>query len=555
MRRLPRIALPLLGLTYVLAGFLGRDPWRNADITAFGFMRELAAGASRWLEPTLLGERPEIDALLPYWLGAWALKAAPAWIAPDLAVRIPFMLLLGLAFVATWYGAYHLMRADAAQPVAFAFGGEARPTDYARALADGAALALMACLGLAQLSHETTPALVQLAATCLIFYGQAALSQRAWLAPAAFLAGMAGLGLSGAPTVAALLGLGALALNLRPPTVDEAPSPVRQTRRIVTVALSTSAALALFTLLDLWVWRLGSTPTDLDQWKAIGRLFLWFTWPAWPLSLWTLWQWRRQLARIDRHAHLAWPLWIATVSAVTTLLTPASDRSLLLALPALATLAALSLPTLGRSVSALVDWFTLLFFSGCAIVIWVVWIAMQTGVPRQPAANVARLAPGFAPSFSLLPFVIAALATVFWIALVRWRAGRHRAAIWKSLVLPAVGALLCWSLLMTLWLPLLNHARSYVPLMQRVVATVGPAACVKAYGLSAAQVTALGHHGAYAVVAWGDPRPCPWLIADGEVFDQIRYGPDAAAWVLVTALKRSANAPEEIVLFKAASPR
>ena len=84
----------------------------------------------------------------------------------------------------------------------------------------------------------------------------------------------------------------------------------------------------------------------------------------------------------------------------TTLLTPASDRSLLLALPALATLAAFALPTLERSVSALIDWFTLLFFSGCAIVIWVIWVSMQTGVPKQPAANVAKLAPGFEPSLS-----------------------------------------------------------------------------------------------------------------------------------------------------------
>ncbi|MFZ9180222.1 MAG: hypothetical protein ACO21V_13530, partial [Limnohabitans sp.] len=48
----------------------------------------------------------------------------------------------------------------------------------------------------------------------------------------------------------------------------------------------------------------------------------------------------------------------------------------------------------------------------------------------------------------------------FW--LVHWRAGRHRAALWKSLVLPAGGAALCWLLLMTLWLPALDYARSYV---------------------------------------------------------------------------------------------
>ena len=43
--------------------------------------------------------------------------------------------------------------------VAFAFGGEAQPHDYARALADGGLLALVATLGLAQGAHEAAPAL------------------------------------------------------------------------------------------------------------------------------------------------------------------------------------------------------------------------------------------------------------------------------------------------------------------------------------------------------------------------------------------------------------
>jgi hypothetical protein len=33
-------------------GFIGREPWKNADMTAFGYMAELAAGAADWLNPT-----------------------------------------------------------------------------------------------------------------------------------------------------------------------------------------------------------------------------------------------------------------------------------------------------------------------------------------------------------------------------------------------------------------------------------------------------------------------------------------------------------------------
>ena len=58
-----------------------------------------------------------------------------------------------IALVLVWYATFHLARTEAAQPIPFAFGGEADPVDYARALADGALLAIIATLGLLQLGH------------------------------------------------------------------------------------------------------------------------------------------------------------------------------------------------------------------------------------------------------------------------------------------------------------------------------------------------------------------------------------------------------------------
>ena len=118
VRRLPRVALLLLCLAYVVPGFIGREPWKNADIAAFGDMFELASGHASWLAPQLLGRPPEFDALLPYWLGAWAMQAAPAWVAPDFAARIPFVLLLTLSLLCTWYGVYFLARSRCPLPSA-----------------------------------------------------------------------------------------------------------------------------------------------------------------------------------------------------------------------------------------------------------------------------------------------------------------------------------------------------------------------------------------------------------------------------------------------------
>jgi len=547
VRRLPRVALLLFCAAYVIPGFVGRDPWKNADVTAFGYMHELAAGRSDWWTPTLLGQPAEFDALLPYWLGAWAMQAAPAWVPWDFAARLPFAALLVLSLVATWYGIYFLARTPRAQPVPFAFGGEAHPTDYARAIADGGMLALIACLGLAQLSHETTPSLAQLGFTTLAFYGAAAFPLRRLLPALASVAGLFGLALSGAPSTAVALGVGTAVLVVLDPADSEAARAPRWYWAGLLLAITAGVAIAAQAL-DLWRWRI-SPPWDRDL-RGAGRLLLWFTWPAGPLAAWTVWRWRRQLTA----RHVALPLWFALVAIVATLLTHNSDRSLLLGLPALATLAAFALPTMRRSVSAVIDWFTLLFFSGCAFVIWVVWISLHTGFPAKPAANVARLAPGFEPSFSLLAFLAALAGTAAWAWLVRWRAGRHRSALWKSLVLPAAGAALCWLLLMTLWLPVLDYARSYTPVVRGVTQTMSSRGCAEVFGLSRGQVAAFLYHGQLELRNAAREPSCPWLIVGSEFQPAMELALDMRQWRLVATVRRPTDARDNVLVYRRRSP-
>ncbi len=561
MRRLPRLALLLFCAGYVLPGFFGRAPWKSEDIAAFGVMRELAANWTHWLSPQLLGQSNGFDALAPYWLGAAAINLLP-FLDPAFAVRVPFILLLTLSLLATWYGIYYLARSPQAQPVAFAFGGEASPTDYARAIADAGLLALIASLGLAQLAHETTPALAQLGFTALVFYAMAASPYRRAtqvFGPAlGLLVGLAGLTLSGAPTLAVLLGAGGALVewaHVRWGNQARGNTPAASASRqslqwLLLIAGITAAVTLLAVVLDLWRWRLHfpgtGEQTAWTDWRKLGRLLLWFTWPTWPLAMWTLWRWRRQLAS----RHVALPLWFALVAVLATLTTPSADRSLLLSLPPMAALAAFALPTLKRSVASLIDWFTLLFFTGCGIIIWVVWIAMQTGVPRQPAANVARLAPGFEPSFSWFAFLIALAATLAWAWLVKWRTGAHRTAIWKSLVLPAGGATLCWLLLMTLWLPLLDYARSYAPISRQISNLVDKKSCVEIYGVSHSQATALQYHGNLKLQQASIEGICPYLIADMKAQGSLGRVVNLPDWAFMARIHRPSDRSENLLLYK-----
>ncbi|MDD0837801.1 hypothetical protein PSQ40_04375 [Curvibacter sp. HBC61] len=550
VRRLPRWALLGLCAAYVMAGFWGRGPWKNGDIAALGYMLELAGGHTPWLNPLLAGLPPETDGLLAYWLGAWAVMLAPAGWSPEVVTRLPFIGMLVLTLVATWYGVYYLARSPRAQPVAFAFGGEARPNDYARALADGGLLALMACLGLARLSHETTSYLAQLCCTSLAFYAVAASPYRRTAPIVALSAGLGGLALSGGPSLALIFGFGATALCwAQTDPADNEPGRRHSPSQVAAVAgVVTLAVVALVLALGLNRWRL--VWPDLAEARSLLRLLVWFAWPAWPLALWSVWRWRHHLRSRRWPLHLSLPLWFVSVSVVATFTTLPADRALLLGMPALATLAAFALPTLSRSMGALIDWFTLLFFTGAAIIIWVIWLAMQTGFPAQPAANVARLAPGFQPDFSLFPLLCALAATAAWIALVKWRAGRHRAAIWKSLVLPAGGAALGWILLMTLWLPLLDYAQSYATMVQSARALMGTAQCAEAIGLTQAQAAAFQYHGELRLQALGATPRCDWLLVGREPAEPGQAQPSALQWQFESSVWRPVERREVVLLYR-----
>ena len=571
VRRLPRAALLLLCAAYVLPGFWARDPWRNADLRAYGYMWELAHGQADWLAPALNQTLMATDGVLPYWLGALFLKLAQALDLPtgwhDDVARVPFALLAALALSATWYAVYTLARFPRAQPVQFAFGGEASPKDYARAVADGGVLALLACLGMAQLAHEATATTAQLAFSAWAFLASAALLRGRALAGPLLVLSLSALAVSGAPSLALVLAAGiavviALA-DLRPlnrfEAVAEATSepaePAARSTMWVWVGVSAGMALALATLSGQWQWRVQPLPTEWNEVKGLGRLLLWFTWPAWPLLVWTLWRWRRQW----RSPHLALPGMLLLIMLGATVTVAGADRSLLLGLPAFAALASFALPTLQRSVSALIDWFTLLFFSACVIVIWVVWLSMQTGVPAQPAANVARLAPGFVPTLSWPATVLALAATLAWIGLVRWRVGRHRAALWKSLVLPAGGATLAWLLLMTLWLPLLDHARSADVLVRHVAQAMrSQPGCAAVLADNPSLIAGLRTRAGVALdvqpmshVLHPLPGPqsrCPWLVLDGRLLTPELAGP----WVLHARVPGSTRT-DHVLLYRQAA--
>lgn len=566
VRRLPRWSLLLFCVIYTLAGFVWRDPWRGDDITSFGYMLELTHGRALWLAPGILGEPASFHALLPYWLGAWAIRLAPGWISASLAVRLVFMGVLLLTLLCCWYGIYYLARARAAQPVSFAFGGEARPADYARAIADAGLLGLLACLGLAEAAHQTAPGLVQLCCTSMLMLGLAALPYHAKRAAAIGSLGMVGLTLSGAPASAVLMGLLGVSVHawghahdwLAPETEYEY-TPAQQQRlqrrrwwSVAGVALLVLCCAALAQGLDLWRWRLQPLPSRWVEWRNLVRMHLWFCWPLWPFAIWTLWRWRNQWRSLLPSRHIALPLGLVLIGSLGALATDKTDAMLLLALPAYAALAAFALPTFRRSAASLIDWFTLILFSLAVIYIWFVWVAAITGVPPRPAARVYRLLAGYTPRFEWWPFLIGVAATLGWLALVRWRTSRLPPAIWKSMILPAGGVLMCWVMLTSLWLPALNYARSYEAVAQGVAQVVRSGkeapACIQQYGLEDGQIAALLYYENLPLTRERDAH-CPWLLAHQGRAPVLEHAIDMQQWQYTTTVRRAGNKADVIAVY------
>ncbi|HET9646273.1 MAG TPA: hypothetical protein VFP68_23615 [Burkholderiaceae bacterium] len=533
VKRLPRVALLLFCAAYVLPGLFGRDPWRNEDLTAFAYMLKMAQGQTSWLAPTVGGLELH-TALLPHWLGAGFIIMLSPWLDPPLAARLLFAGLLTLTLVLTWYTTFQLGLTDAAQPLPFAFGGEAHRVDYARAIADGALLALVASLGLLQLGHETTPELVQLNAVSLYLWGLSAVPRHRRAGRAAVLVALPALSASGAPAMALAMGSWGVIVHLQ-----HRLDPGLQ-RFWVWGLVATAVSVLAGVLAHGWASRWGFSPTWL-QLTQLARLYAWFLWPAWTLALWTLWRWRWQLMQ----RHLSIPLGVAAVSLLACSVMGGSDRALMLALPPVAVLAAFALPTFQRSTAAAIDWFSVFFFTGCAIFIWVMYSAMQTGIPARPAANIAKLALGFKPSFSLPRLLIAIAGTLAWLWLVRWRTGRHREAVWKSLVLPASGVALCWLLAMTLWLPALDYARSLRPWVARIARHVAPGACIATAGIPRSQVAALEVHGHYQVDATpgAEQRKCAVLLLPARA-------PAPQGWKLIARERRPTEREETTAVYR-----
>ncbi len=471
---LPRMALFALCILYILPGLIGRDPWKTDDAAGFGIMWTMAhGGIADWLWPNIVGLAMPEKGPLAFWLGAICIKLF-GWLVGDaLAARLATVGFFLLGSVSVWQTTYLLGRRPETQPLQLAFGGQPEPRDYGRTLADGALLIYLGCLGLLLHSHETSAEALYVALTGTTLYAVARLFNRPSLRTAVVAGLVFGLlALTRGWVMPAGLFIGfTLLAGWRQPAL-------LRWLLMLTLPLALVIAASWPILANLLQPYDGSPVSAWMSWnlsqlalpsaagvKYFFRYSIWFAWPAWPFAAWAVYAWRKQRGAL----HITLPLTTFLVVTLLVLLnTHHVEGNLLPLLPPLAILAAFGLPTMKRGAINAVDWFAVMTLSTSAAFIWIGWIAKQTGWPAQLARNAFKLAPGFKPEFNWLAFVVAVLATAGWIVVVHWRISRRPSVLWRAVVLSTAGVILCWLLLMTLWLPWLDYGKSYASVAQQI---------------------------------------------------------------------------------------
>lgn len=558
----PRAALLALLALFIGTGLVGRDPWYE-DAAGFGVMWTMAHGAAiDWVLPHVVGEYVGDIGPLAGWVGAIFVRLFGGWLGDALAARLTTVLWFAIGTASVWYAAYRLARRDEAQPVAFAFGGEALPRDYGRMLADIAALLFAGTLGLVLRVHETNDLAASIALSALTVFGLTLSLERAVAGPLVTGVAIGLMALARGPHAGCAIMLGALLALLL-----TLPSPARW-RAGALAAASASVVFGLWPLAAVQFAPEAARGEYFAAWQSAAQDslgvphpadFVWllrtlavYAWPLWPFALWALYAWRQGLAL----AHIALPATLSAVLLAGSLATPRAEESLLPLAAPLAVLAAFGAVSVRRTAESVLDWFAIATVSLFGLVGWAYFIAMMTGTPPKMAASIARLTPGYAPDVGAAAIAIALAAAIGWIALVLWRVLRQPEPLWRGPLLAAAGLTALWFMLNVLFLPAINHARSFKPLAQTIRAQVDGAAvaapaCVLAHQLRPAHRAMLAYHGG---IRFGTARDdCPLALQRDRRRTQLDDAPPPGEWRLVWEGRWPPRPEETYRLFRRAA--
>lgn len=442
-----------LAFVWLWPAIFGHDPWKPEEPYIYQSIIEMLQSHSG-LAPKVYGSWAVKTPPLYAWVGAFFHELFSPWLLSGYdAVRLatPFFMSIGLAFA----------------------GGAGRHL-LGRRNGRSVALILIGCAGLMVVGHQMDNMAATFMGYAMVMYALAIAHQK----PA-----LAGFLLGGA-WIIVLLSSSLLELSFVVLIALVLPCFSHWRTRQYSICLIFAFVLAvplgivwplelkqdLPEVFNLW-WNQFAWNGLLNTQKAFYLkdltyypiVILWFTFPAWPLAIWTLSRYKTTQAPALQLC-IVW--FILAILMLTLLSTHRSEKALVLLLP-LAVLGAAQLDSLKRNAAAFLNWFGIMTFGALAIFLWIGFIAMNWGWPTKLAERSLYFSPYYLPEdMSIFAVIIAVSVTPIWFWAVTRKHLRGRQAVTNW----AAGMTFAWVLIFTLWLPWLDKAKSFRPVVDRMEA-------------------------------------------------------------------------------------
>ncbi|MCX7628412.1 MAG: glycosyltransferase family 39 protein [Methylophilaceae bacterium] len=517
------LLLLLCGI-WIIIGLVGHNPWKPDELQTISVIKHFHEGGD-WLAPAMAGEpfskKPPL-----YYLSAAAFASLFTPLLPfHDAARLATGLWMAITLVLVGLTGRELWGAGCGRQATLIFLGS---------------------IGLVFSAHTLNPDVAGLTGYALVFYGLA-LTPRKPLRAGLILGTGAGIGfLAKGPLPAEIAAITALLL----------PLLFCHWRRASYLGVLLIACVAALPWIAPWLAGLKQqAPEIFKAWLAsqntgelnfayFAKTLSWYAWPALPLAAWALWRMRPD------HPSIQLALLYFLVMFVA--LSIGADNRDIHALPLLLPLAMLATPavdTLRRGAASALDWFGIMLFGTLGFLVWLGWFAMVSGVPTRLAMRMHKLSPTYVPHFDWLAFLLACAITAIWAAVV-FKANKrsNRAAVTDW----AVGMTLAWGLLMTLWLPWLDAAKSYAGAFESLRKAL-PAhyACIIGRNIGETQRAALDYHANVRIQRFEITQSmmgCDlYLIQHERGMERIEPGPD---WRLIWEGRRPTDRRESFRLYQ-----
>ncbi len=448
--------LLLLAFAWLWPGVFSHDLWNPAEPTVLTAVESFRNGGHVWL-PDVFG-RPDFS-VSPFYIWAAALfqRLLSPWAADAYsAARFASVFFTAIGLTCSGMAGYRFLGRHQGRSVV---------------------LILIGCAGLITMAHFLNGLSVVFAALAMCLYGFALVQTRVIMASLLLGGGWALLSVAAGFLLPAVLMLTALGLLFSGQWRFKRYYIVLVGAFAVAVPLMLVYPFALYQTdagaFRLWQQRhlfgaYGGTATFQTAFSLGYYLknLLWFAFPAWALAIWTA---TRVKLMQSRWGVLALA-WIGATSLLLALSPQQFQDNLVWLLPPLALLGAAQLDGLRRGAAAFINWFGIMAFGLLAVFLWLGFFAMNYGWPAKLAERSAYFSPYYTPDINIMPMIVAILFTPVWLWAITRKHIRGRQAVTNW----AAGVTLAWALMMTLFLPWLDAAKSHAPVVAQMQQAMPP---------------------------------------------------------------------------------